>query len=187
MEAFLTEQKQQVMVGGSCSDWISVLSGFPQGSVVAPTLFILYVNDLPTVLNYNVMVFDDDSILYQAVCNQEDMLTLQANLDIAVQWGDEWQLKFNDMKCKVLRVGRHIQQHMCLLNGKTLQVASEEKDLGMIVDVELKFRRQAASAVNRASRVMAVIRRSFSLLDKTTLPTLFKTLVRPLLEYGNIM
>ncbi|XP_043246619.1 uncharacterized protein LOC122394102 [Amphibalanus amphitrite] len=65
--------------------------------------------------------------------------------------------------------------------------ATEEKDLGVIVDAELKFRRQAAAAVNKASRVMAVIRRSFSLLDKMTLPILFKTLVRPLLEYVRVI
>ena len=71
IEAFLVGRKQRVIVGDSCSGWIPVPSGVPQGSVLAPTLFLLYVNDLPTVLNCGIKIFADDSKLYRAVATQE--------------------------------------------------------------------------------------------------------------------
>ena len=104
-----------------------------------------------------------------------------------MKWGDEWQLTFNAAKCKVLHVGRHAIHHDYHLRDTELQVEAVEKDLGVFVDTDLKFRKQATMAVKKASQVMVVIRQSFCLLDNTTLPLLFKTLVRPLLEYGNIV
>ena len=187
IEAFLVGRKQRVVVGESFSNWTPVESGVPQGSVLAPTLFILYMNDLPSALNCNIMIFADDSKLYQTVRHPEEALSLQANLDAAVRWADMWQLTFNAAKCKALHIGRHAPRQDYYLNGTLMQMVTDEKDLGVIVDSELKFRKQAAAAVNKASRVVAVIRRSFSLLDIATLPLLFKTLVRPHLEYGNIV
>ena len=89
--------------------------------------------------------------------------------------------------CKVLHIGRQNRHHVYTLRGTTLEDTVAEKDLGVYIDAELKFRKQAAAAVSKASQVMAVIRRSFQLLDRSTLPILFKTLVRPHLEYGNII
>ena len=154
---------------------------------MAPTLFVLYINDLPSALNCGIKIFADDSKLYQAIRNPGDAISLQANLDAAVRWGDEWKLTFNASKCKVLHIGRTSSHQAYHLRGTLMQAVTEEKDLGVFIDTQLKFRKQAAAAVNKASQVMAVIKRSFSLLDKTTLPLLFKTLVRPHLEYGNIV
>ena len=176
-------RKKRVIVGDSCSVWIPVPSGVPQGSVLAPTLFLLYVNDLPTVLNVGIKMFADDSKLYRAVRHPGDVLSLQADLDAAARWSDEWQLTFNVGKCKVLHVGRQVLKQDYHLRGTPLQAVTEEKDLGVFVDAKLKFRKQAAAAVSKASQIMAVIRRSFSLLDKFTLPLLFKMLVHPHLEY----
>ena len=101
-------------------------------------------------------------------------------------WSTRWQLAFNESKCKALHLGSNNQGSLYSMSGVLLAQATEERDLGVIVDVELKFRHHAAAAVAKASQILAVIRRSFGLLDKTTLPLLFKSLVRPHLEYGNI-
>ena len=83
--------------------------------------------------------------------------------------------------------GRQNRHHPYTLRGETLEDTAAERDLGVYVDAELKFRRQAAAAVSKASKVMAVMYRSFQLLNSLTLPILFKTLVRPHLEYGNLI
>ena len=88
---------------------------------------------------------------------------------------------------KALHIGRQNRHHVYTLKGAALEETETEKDLGVYMDQDLKFRRQAAAAVSKASQVMAAIRRSFQLLDKSTLPVLYKTLVRPHLEYGNIV
>ena len=143
--------------------------------------------DLPNHLNSGVKIFADDSKLYRSVSLPADPSTLQKDLDAAVCWADEWQLTFNGAKCKVLHIGRLNRHHVYMLNGAVLEETEAEKDLGVYMDPNLKFRRQAAAAVSKASQVLAVICRSFQLFDKSTTPVFFKTLVRPHLEYGNIV
>ena len=185
--AFLLERQQRVIVGGCRSGWAPVPSGVPQGSVLAPLLFILYVNDLPDTLSCGIKVFADDSKLYRPVRHLTDPPTLQEDLNAAVRWADRWQLTFNADKCTVLHIGRQNRHHPYTMMGATLKDTAAEKDLGVYIDAELKFRKQAAAAVSKASQVMAVMYRSFHLLDKSTLPILYKTLVRPHLEYCNII
>ena len=187
LEAFLVERLQRVSVGGCHSGWLSLTSGVPQGSVLAPLLFILYVNDLPETVDCSIKIFADDCKLYLPVSLPSGPLVLQRALDSAVCWADEWQLSFNTAKSKVLHIGRLLHHQKYTMSGAIIEETSTEKDLGVHVDSDLKFRKQAATAVSKASQVMAVIRKSFQLIDKKTLPLLFKTLVRPHLEYGNIV
>jgi hypothetical protein len=101
--------------------------------------------------------------------------------------GDEWKLTLNASKCKVPHIGRTSSQQDYRLRGTPMEAVAEDKDLGVFVDAQLNFRKQAAAEVNKASQVLPVIKRSFSLLDNTTVPILYKSLVRPHLEYGNIV
>ena len=97
--------------------------------MLAPLLFILYVNDLPCVLNCNIKIFADDSKLYQTVRHSGEALSLQANLDADGLWGDKWQLKFIAAKCKALHIGRHAHRQDYYLKGKQIQVVNEGRDL----------------------------------------------------------
>ena len=112
--------------------------------------------------------------------------SLQGDIDALVAWSDRWQLPFNEGKCKVLHLGRNNTRHQYKMRGVDLEATDSERDLGVHVDSCLKFRKQAAAAAAKANQVMAVIRRSFELLDENTLPMLYKTLVRPHLEFGNV-
>ena len=185
--AFLDGRLQRVLVNGCASDWVPVTSGVPQGSVLGPLLFVLYVNDLPSDLQCPTKLFADDTKLYRSVRHASDVQLLQRDLDRAVSWSEKWRLPFNRAKCSSLHVGRSNARQAYSMQDTVLEQVSTERDLGVVVDCELKFREQAASAVSKSTQVLAVIRRSFQLLDKTTLPLLFKTLVRPHLEYGNLV
>ena len=187
IEAFLVGRQQRVVVNGCASDWVAVTSGVPQGSVLGPLLFILYVNDLPAALQCPIKLFADDAKIYQSASRvPSDGQVLQTDLDVAVAWSTKWLLPFNKAKCSTLHFGRANARTDFSMQGTILKSVTVERDLGILVDSDLKFREQAASAVSKASQILAVIRRSFQLLDRTTLPLLFKTLVRPHLEYGNV-
>ena len=102
------------------------------------------------------------------------------------EWSKKWLLPFNLAKCKTLHIGhRNPQYHYRIQDSPICQV-SEEKDLGIFIDDKLKFRKQAAAASSKGNQILGVIRRSFELLDRKTVPLLFRTLVRPILEYGNV-
>ena len=86
-----------------------------------------------------------------------------------------------------MHIGPGNQQHTYMIRGNALQSTNNEKDLGVVIDPDLKFRKQAASAASKATQVLAVIRRSFAHLNEQTLTLLYKALVRPHLEYGNLV
>ena len=117
--------------------------------------------------------------------SQQDIL--QTDLDSLSLWSAKWQLPFNEGKCTSLHLGSNNSLRCYTLNSKPIKSVPEERDLGIIIDSSLKFRSQAAAAIARASRMLGVVRRVFSNLDSETLPLLYKALVRPHLEYGNLI
>ena len=187
IDAFLIDRRQRVVLQGCSSDWSDVVSGVPQGSVLGPLLFLLYVNDLPDVVSGHISMFADDTKLYSTISTPHDSTALQADLEALVGWTGTWQLPLNTSKCKVLHMGRANQNLDYTMYDAVLASVQVEKDLGVYIDTELKFRQHAAAVVAKANRVLAVIRRSFALMTQHTLPLLFKSLVRPHLEYGNLI
>ena len=187
IECFLTRRKQRVIIDGTESDWANVTSGVPQGSVLGPLLFLIYVNDIPDAVQCTVKLFADDTKLYSRVRSPADAALLQADLQALARWSDTWLMPFNQGKCTVLHIGRRNHHFTYMLGDTPLASTQLEKDLGINVDAELKFREHAASAVAKATQLLAVIRRSFALIDESTLPLLYKTVVRPHLEYGNLI
>ena len=103
------------------------------------------------------------------------------------EWSNLWQLPFNETKCKVLHVGTRNPRHSYTMGGLELEQVTIEKDLGIHLDSVLKFRKQAASAAAKGNQMLALVRRSFCCIDMVTLPLLYKSLVRPHLEYGNVI
>ena len=97
IEDFLKERKQKVVLNGEESEWAPVSSGIPQGSVLGPTLFLIYINDLPEVVNSCIKLFADDTKLYMRANTIIDQENLQSDLDNLVQWSVDWQLQFNPL------------------------------------------------------------------------------------------
>ena len=106
VEAFLSARTQRVVLSGSKSEWAPVLSGVPQGSVLGPLLFILYVNDIPDLVHCNIKMFTDDTKLFTPVRSQEDQEYLQCEISTLEDWTKDWLLEFNADKCKLMQVGR---------------------------------------------------------------------------------
>ena len=185
LESFLVGRRQRVILNGAKSSWATVKSGVPQGSVLGPLLFVLYVNDLPDAVQCNTQMFADDTKIYQSMSSLPDAKKLQTDLSAAINWSNQWQLLFNAEKCRALHIGGSSEGQPYYMGGCQLERTALEKDLGVLVDSELKFREQAAAAVLKATRILSVIRRSFETINEETLPALFKTLVRPHLEYCN--
>ena len=99
IEAFLSGRSQQVSLGGCHSSMIDVTSGVPQGSVLGPLLFLIYVNDLPEVVSCPIKLFADDTKLFSGMSSRNDALKLQTDLDALAEWSEIWQMPFNKSKC----------------------------------------------------------------------------------------
>lgn len=130
-------------------------------------------------------MFADDNKLCRTAAKHEDQERFQKDLSKLELWSLERLLPFNVAKCGVLHLGATNPHREYVMHDQTLAQLQIERDLGVQVDSDLKFRRQAALAVSKANQVLGAIKRSFVDLDKFTLPLLYKALVRPHLEYGN--
>ena len=143
IEDFLSDRFQHVKVNNSESQEKPVTSGVPQGSVLGPTLFIFFINDLPSISTVQTKIFADDTKAYSRIENQQDQTNLQQTIDLMHDWTVKWQLHFNETKCKVLHLG-HNNQKLSYFIGKgnnriKLEETTLEKDLGVHVDRDLTF------------------------------------------------
>nr|VZI12529.1 unnamed protein product [Spirometra erinaceieuropaei] len=111
IENFLVSRSQTVRLGGQQSAEVTVTSGIPQGSVLGPILFLIYIDDCIHGLDCKIAMFADDIKLWTVIRNEDDEANLQANLDRLEQWSGHWLLPFNVTKCNILRIGRTSSAH----------------------------------------------------------------------------
>ena len=183
--SFLKNRKMSVVINGDKSSEGSVTSGVPQGSILGPLLFTIYINDMPIGINSLLFMFADDTKLFREIKNEDDNAYLQQDLDKLSDWSEIWKLKFHPGKCSVLHLGKTNRKTPYALNGQVLQASSSEKDLGVQIDDELRFDKHIQAKTSKARQIWGMIRRSFTNIDTETFPLLFKALVRPHLEYAN--
>ena len=184
IENWLSERKQRVVINGAASGWDSVTSGVPQGSVLGPVLFLIYINDIDNGLNNLISKFADDTKIGSTVITENDKLNLQNDLNKITDWSEKWEMPFNIDKCQILHVGTRNPKFDYELCGEKLKNSSKVKDLGVTVESNLKFAKQCKDAAAKANRMLGFIKRNFSFKSKEIVLPLYKSLVRPHLEYA---
>jgi hypothetical protein len=190
VESFLLGRSQRVSVNGALSSTQPVLSGIPQGSVLGPLLFVIYINDLPDNLSSPVLMFADDTRSYREMKSKEDACQLQHDLVELEEWSNKWLLRFNPEKCKVLTIGKHeniLQGFPYKLHGEVLEHVFEEKDLGVTIDGDLSFDAHIADKVSKANQMLGLIRRTFTYMSVSIMLVLYKSFVRHHLEYSQVL
>ena len=187
LKDFLVGRKQRVVLNGKKSEWTDVKSGIPQGSVLGPILFELYINDMPDVVDSDIRMFADDMKIYRRSDSNEDREKLQDDLRSLERWSEKWQLGFNTSKCKTMHLGYRNNRQEYSMGGNVLSQTREEKDLGVIVDDGLLFRPHITAAANKANQMMGVALHTFEDHSANTIVPIYLAHVRPHLEYGNLL
>jgi len=184
IENWLRERRQRVVINSEASGWAPVTSGVPQGSVLGPLLFIIYINDIDEGIVSRISKFADDTKLGSEVSCPKKVEQLQLDLDKLGEWSDKWQMPFNAAKCKVMHIGYRNPNSEYFLQGKALESTDCEKDLGVVITNDLKFSQQCIAAEKRAQKLLGYIKRQFGYRNKEIVLCLYNSLVRPHLEYA---
>ena len=187
IKAWLSNRKHRVVLNGKQSDWCAVPCSVPQGSVLGPILFIIYINDIDGCIEDIIALllkFADDTKVIKRISTVADNLALQDVINNLMAWARKWQMSFNVGKCKILHLGNNNPQFVYNMEGVTLNVTSNQKDLGVFVDQSAKPSLQVSKAAQKANQVLGRLLRSFKCREKTTMVQLYKTFVRPHLEYA---
>ena len=183
---WLTNRKQCTVLNGKKSNWASVGSGVPQGSVLGPLAFIIYINDIDneadtiTILNK----FADDTKLSNLIRSDNDARELQTCLDNLTGWAKKWGMEFNISKCKVMHLGKNNARYEYNMEGQKLSTTDCEKDVGVKVSNNLKTTEQCRAASVKANLVLTQISKSFHFRDRHVFLKLYKQYVRPHMEFG---
>ncbi|MCA9388033.1 MAG: reverse transcriptase family protein, partial [Candidatus Andersenbacteria bacterium] len=190
LSAFLSNRRQRVVLGDTASDWENVFSGVPQGSVLGPTLFIVYINDLAWNIENVCKLFADDCKLIASVNDEVDAIRLQKDLDSVSAWCNEWKMELNTEKCHVMHFGRNNIRHDYTISSginraeSTLKKTTRERDLGIIITPDLKWQDQVCSSAAKASRMLGVLKNTFTTRDAMLWKKLYTTYIRPHLEFA---
>ena len=160
ISSFLSKRTQCVVCGGHISAPIDIISGVPQGTVLGPLLFLLYINDLPECITSSCSLFADDCLLYRKIESAEDCRALQCDLSKIETWANKWLMTFNTTKYEVLQItlnSNPIQGSYYLYDHKLLCVA-EAKYLGITLDSKLTFNKHIDVICKKANSVLSLLR-----------------------------
>ena len=191
LEDFLHNRKQRVILNGQASEWQMVSSGVPQGSVLGPLLFLIYINDIVDNINCDVRLFADDKSLFSIVNDAtQTALKISEDLDKIKKWALQWKMEFNADKTEEVIFSAKKQQpfHPSIEPGNQIITRkNEHKHLGVILDSKLNFQSQVREAVIKARRGISLIKYLSKYFSRDVLDEVYKLYVRPHLDYGDII
>ena len=185
IQSFLSSRNQQVVVDGATSDKVPVISGVPQGTVLGPLLFLLFINDLPACVESKTRLFADDCIVYRNVKTLQDCQALQNDLYKLTDWERKWGMLFHPDKCNTLQVtrARNPLTFTYSLKGQDLEAVNTAKYLGVDLSNNLSWNSHIDRTTKKANSMLGFLRRNLRVNNSDTKAAAYKTLVRPNLEY----
>lgn len=189
IKIFLTTRKQRVILDGKLSSTAEVTSSVPQGTVLGPLCFLIYINDMPNCVSTGTKtrLFADDAFVYREINDDSDHEAFQHDLDALSSWGSDWQMNFNTDKCYTMHFSNN-KSHTITpykLCGNVLSTTNSHSYLGITFSSDLKWSTHINNVTNSCKRVLGVIRRNFRSCSPDVKSRLYLSLVQPKMEYGS--
>ena len=190
-ESYLCNRKQRVVIEGQCSDWRTITSGVPQGSVLGPLLFLIYINDITDDLASLPLIYADDTTLLEIV---DDPVVsagrLNSDLHKISVWADKWLVTMNPVKSRnvIFSLKRNKQVHPPLfLSSNIVKDVESHTHLGLTLQSSMSWRKHIVRVFEKASKRLNMLKFVRFKVDRSILTSLYKSLIRPLMEYGDVI
>ena len=192
IQSFLTNRTQQVSVDGTLSDPAPVISGVPQGSVLGPLLFLILIGDIDDeVTEAIIKSFADDTRAMKGIFTNDDVATLQLQLQKIYKWSDKNNASLNDKKFEGMRLGPNStikeETSYSTPSGKLIEMKETVKDLGVLMSDDCTFSAHIAKVIEKAKNMASWVLRTFRTREAKPMLLLFKMLILPILEYCSVL
>jgi hypothetical protein len=162
IKSLLENRTQRVALDGILSDEVEITSGVPQGSVLGPILFLIYINDIVDNVRSKVRLFADDTLLYRQITSDEDSIILQNDLKVISTWCEDWQLDLNLKKCVAMNFTRstNINSSQYNISGIPLETVNHNKYLGVTISNSLSFKEHIREIIGKANKMQRLTSRT---------------------------
>ena len=193
LECYLSNREQRVVLDDQTSDWRRINSGAPQGSVLGPLLFLIYINDLPDGITFICKILPDTSLFPKVLDTHNSQNILNSDLESISHWAYQWKLKFNpDPKKQANEVIFSHKSNTYMyppvtFNNNTITKCPHQKHLGVTLDSKIDFNIHMEQIIKKCNKVIGLIRRLSISIQRKALLTIYKSFVRPHLNYGDIL
>ena len=191
---YLHDSYQRVVLNGQTSSWELVKSGVSQGSLLGPQFFLIYINDLPDNVESNCKIFaDDTSLFYRVFDKHVSRATLNKDLELINNWAFQWKMQFNpdrNKQAQELYFSKKAGNQKSLdltFNKSNVASSPSVKHLGMLLDSHLNFNDHVQSKTNKCYKIIGLIKNFSIHLAREALLRIYKSFVRPNLDYGDII
>ncbi len=184
---FLVGRTQQVIVNGATSNEAEVLSSIPQGTVIGPLLFLMFINDITQDITSNIRLFADDCLLYRPVKDSHQQDLLQQDLTRLQEWASTWLMAFNVSKCFSMNITsprRRKLPYTYRMDGKDLQTTPTNVYLGVTISDKMHWGPHINQMCKKANRVLGFLRRNLKNTPTTVKEKAYRSVVRPCVEYA---
>ena len=185
IKAFLSNRTQRVVVDGEQSGPADVISGVPQGTVLGPTLFLLFINDITQNIDSDIRLFADDCLIYRPIDTPNDHILLQQDLTRLHEWSVQWQMEFNVNKCFIMQIhnNRTVKQHVYSMGDSSLSSVTSHPYLGIEISNKLHWAPHISNITSKASRLLGFLRRNLRKCPANVKEKAYFGMVRPGVEY----
>lgn len=189
IEEFLTNRFQVISLNNCFSNRTHVTSGVPQGSVLGPLLFLIYINDIATNITSQIRLFADDCVLYNEISCPADISVLQSDLSKLTDWCDTWQMEINIAKTKHVKFASipRPTSDQYAIRGITVDSVSSIKYLGVLFTSNLSWNAHIEHITTKACKKLGYLKRHLHLANTDTRLRAYSSLIRPSLEYASII
>ena len=196
---YLQGRKQRVVLDNVTSETISVLSGIPQGSILGPLLFVLFINDIYASINKNTNIcqYADDTKMWRNINSEYDCKMLQNDINTLYNWSLNNKMRFNPSKCKVLQICNNeplctrvlpLAKYFYYINNEIIDFSDSERDLGIWVNSKFKWDQHQQTVLNKAHQMLGIAKRTcYFITDPNKRRSLYLSLVRSQFEHCSII
>ncbi len=188
---YLSYRQQRVVLNGQHSSLININAGVPQGSILGPLLFLVYINDLPDSIKCNINLFADDSTLWEVITDATESVTkLNSDLIRIQQWSDQWHMTLNPHKTEMLTFSSKVQKvhsSPLVLKNTIITEVGTHKHLGMTLSSNMSWKPHITNITVSAGKKINIMRKMSYRLNRPILMRLYTSYIRPVLEYGSVL